>query len=283
MSGQVKAARWQVGEDIEATAGDASVHRPAPRPAGAEANVGCVLARGRCRRALIPAGRPFTLVPRTEMRGPQHALLQAGALSERSSAAAKRALRSAEEAREVAVATLGELATQTETLKSVAASLEEAEDIASASEERLDKINTRCLGCFGPKRLLQKRRGGRGHPSSPTPPQPQTSLGGSLKSFLLRQKLPSSAPAAPAPPPRPPPLFGDAKLAGEAAEQDETLARLDETVGALGVLSRRIGDELERQAPALETVSGQAEDLSYRFRDMNRTGRMGKINRRKSE
>ena len=213
------------------------------------------------------------------MRGPQHALLQAGALSERISAAAKRALRSAEEAREVAVATLGELATQTETLKSVAGSLKEAENIASASEERLDKINTRCLGCFGPKRRLQKRRG---HPS-PTPPQPQTSLGGSLKSFLLRQKLPSSAPAAPAPPPRPPPLFGDAKLAGEAAEQDETLARLDETVGALGVLSRRIGDELERQAPALETVSGQAEDLSYRFRDMNRTGRMGKINRRKSE
>ena len=96
------------------------------------------------------------------MRGPQHALLQAGALSERSSAAAKRALRSAEEAREVAVATLGELATQTETLKSVAASLEEAEDIASASEERLDQINTRCLGCFGPTQLLQKRRFGGG-------------------------------------------------------------------------------------------------------------------------
>jgi hypothetical protein len=63
----------------------------------------------------------------------------------------------AQEAREVACATLNELGSQADALKSAAASLGEAEAAVHASERTLDDINAGCFGCFGPKRRLARR------------------------------------------------------------------------------------------------------------------------------
>ncbi len=164
--------------------------------------------------------------------------------------------------------------------RNVSASLDEAEARASAAEETLDKVNARCMGCFGPKRRLAPRRGGGG-----TAGAAPEGLVNTLKSLVAREKLPSTKPpgggataasAAPAVP-----LFADATLAREAAAQDETLRRLDCAVADLGVLSRRIGDELQTQAPALEGMSGRADDLSGRFKTMNTTGKLGAIKHKK--
>ncbi len=89
--------------------------------------------------------------------GQQQELAAAQATAGASTAAAARALKMAQEAREVACATLNELGSQADALKSAAASLGEAEAAVHASERTLDDINAGCFGCFGPKRRLARR------------------------------------------------------------------------------------------------------------------------------
>ena len=75
-----------------------------------------------------------------------------------STAAAARALKMAQEAREVACATLNELGAQADALKCAAASLGEAEAAVDASERTLDDINAGCFGCLAPRRRLARRQ-----------------------------------------------------------------------------------------------------------------------------
>jgi hypothetical protein len=95
---------------------------------------------------------------RSAPEAPRQLLRDAQLVSASSSAAAARALQLAEEARDVAAATLGELGTQSDALRGVAATLSEAEAHVDASERTLDEINTGCFGCFGPRKRLARRR-----------------------------------------------------------------------------------------------------------------------------
>ncbi len=56
------------------------------------------------------------------------------------------------------MATLGELAAQSDALRGVQAALEEAEAHVEASERTLDDINAGCFGCFAPAKRLARRR-----------------------------------------------------------------------------------------------------------------------------
>jgi uncharacterized membrane protein YgcG len=95
---------------------------------------------------------------RSAPEAPRQLLRDAQLMSASSSSAAARALQLAEEARDVAAATLGELGTQSDALRGVAVTLSEAEAHVDASERTLDDINTGCFGCFGPRKRLARRR-----------------------------------------------------------------------------------------------------------------------------
>lgn len=104
--------------------------------------------------------------------GQAQELAAAQATAGASTAAAARALKMAQEAREVACATLNELGSQADALKSAAASLGETEAAVHASERTLDDINAGCFGCFGPKRRLARRL-----------PKPAATGGGAWRRF----------------------------------------------------------------------------------------------------
>jgi hypothetical protein len=98
-------------------------------------------------------------VRRSAPEAPRQLLLDAQLVASSSTSSAARALALAEEVRDVAAATLGELGTQSDALRGVAATLSEAEAHVEASERTLDDINTGCFfGCFGPRKRLARRR-----------------------------------------------------------------------------------------------------------------------------
>lgn len=216
------------------------------------------------------------------MAGPQRALLDdASRISKENTAAAQRALKHGEEALQVAVATLGELSAQTCTLRQVSQSLDEADAHMAEAEATLDTINTRCLGCFGPKRKLSRRRsakdsgGGDGR-------QTEGALRESgIHVFSRQKRLGSGAPSTSRTHPASSTSASQPKeydkLASEAAKQDDFMHQLDSVVTELHAVSLRIGEETDKQQPALEGLSERAQELRDRFSHANTQGKMAYI------
>jgi hypothetical protein len=205
------------------------------------------------------------------MAGQQRALLDdAARISKASTASAQRALNSAEEARQIAVATFGELATQTDSLHRVYQSLQEADSQVAAAETTLDSMNSRCLGCFGPKRKLSNRR---------TAAPVQDFRGTGNKVYSAKQRLPSTAYNVPRMPAASSTLFADDKLASEAAQQDAVLQQLDQAVTELHAVALHINDEVQSQQPALDALSERAQGLHERLSEANTQGKMAHVER----
>ena len=193
-----------------------------------------------------------------------------------STAAATRALKMAQEAREVACATLSELGAQADALRSAAASLGEAEAAVHASERTLDDINAGCFGCFAPRRRLARRQlapgGGVGtwrhwwspgggaaeRREAPAPAEVSPSASqrlrkpASAKSAAARARLASSQPLravaggtaggyaqAGGSKGGGGGAFGDALLDKEASAQDAALSQLDAAVRCTAALRRQ--------------------------------------------
>ena len=265
-----RSVRWAVGEDTQAVAGEPSFRSQRQE----ELPVGCV---SMCLQAcflpwmaLVDGGRPRQLC-RSQMGGQQRALLDdAARISKASTASAQRALNSAEEARQVAVATLGELATQTDSLHRVYQSLQEADSHVAVAETTLDSMNSRCLGCFGPKRKLSNRR-----PAAPL----QDFRGTGNKVYSAKQRLASTAYNVPRMPAASSTLFADDKLASEAAQQDAVLQQLDQAVTELHAVALHINDEVQSQQPALDALSERAQGLHERLSEANTQGKMAHVER----
>jgi hypothetical protein len=232
----------------------------------------------------------------SQMAGQQRAHLNdAAKVSKDSTAAVARALKSAEEAREVATATLSELAVQTDTLvrwgptscatpcchayaccfcqqRHVAQSLGEAEKSLGHAEQTLDSINSRCFGCFGPKLRLSRRASSEGAPG-------EEFRGSGVKAHARAIGQPhhghhASASTAP-------PLFHDDTLAADAAQQDDMLRQLDAAVGHLHSVAQTINEEVRAQQPSLEGLSGRAHDLKDRMTAANTHGKLAYIDKPK--
>ena len=281
---QLRAVRWSVGEDTEAKAGDVSTHGGGPRP---DTRVGCVATR--CRGEAKTDPMPHS----SQMAGQQRAYLDdAAKVSKDSTAAVARALKSAEAAREVASSTLSELALQTDALvrrpsparchaarlmhvfcgqRHVAQSLGEAEESMGQAEKTLDTINTRCFGCFGPKRRLSRRTSSEGAPG-----EEFRGAGVKAQARAIGNQGAHRASASTAPP-----LFHDETLAADAAQQDDMLRQLDAAVGQLHTVAQTINAEVHDQQPSLDRLSERAHDLKNRMTAANTHGKLAYIDKPK--
>ena len=138
------------------------------------------------------------------------------------------------------------------------------------AESTLDRINTRCFGCFGPKLRLSRRSSGEAA-------SPEEFRGSGVKAHA--HAVSHGAPRAKAS--ATPRLFQDETLASEAAQQEDMLRELDAAVGHLHTVAQTINDEVRDQQPSLDRLSERAHDLKTRFTTANTHGKLAYIDKPK--